>query len=132
MNAPVDSGPPPEDARRSFPPDLKVLVVEDESIIALDVEQMLHDHGVRHVYLAASLKQARRLLATSPGIGLAVVDIKLEDGSGMELIAEFTGKGIPVIMATGYDVQDAGSIQVLSKPYSAQVLIRAAFKALEV
>ncbi len=114
-----------------FPAGLTILVVEDESIIAWDVEQLLRDHGASEVLIAPSLKKARAFLAGHDGIGLVIVDLKLEDGNGGDLIEETAAKGIPTIITTGYDSFTGGGIPVISKPYGAKTLITAVLCAIK-
>lgn len=45
-----------------------------------------HDPGLRVVASAASLAEARRLLADGLGVDVALVDLELPDGSGLDLI----------------------------------------------
>ena len=115
----------------TFPTGAKILIVEDESIIAWDVEQIFRDRGVREVLVAPSLRQARISLAEHPDIGLVLIDLKLGDGSGTDLIDDLAAKGIPAIVTTGYDYQSGGRVPVVSKPYAAETLVATALNAIK-
>lgn len=83
----------------SLPPQ-RILVVEDEALIALEMEMVIEDLGHRCVGTAADLKNA--LALASPDVDLALVDVNLADGStgpqvGAALAADH---GIAVIFVT--------------------------------
>ena len=81
----------------------RVLIIEDESIIALDLENLMTELGHEVVGIAATrdeaVKQAR---LHKPGLVLA--DIRLADGSsGIDAVSEILrGFDIPVIFITAY------------------------------
>lgn len=81
-----------------------VLVVEDDALIAQRLGKILQLLGYLPdaILQAASLAQARALVADSP-VALALVDLGLPDGNGIDLIAELRNAdpalGILVISA---------------------------------
>ncbi len=80
-----------------------VLIIEDEPIIALDIEAMVQDLGHEVTGIARTHKEAIALVkARRPGLVLA--DIQLADGSsGLDAVNEIlTGIDIPVIFITAY------------------------------
>jgi AmiR/NasT family two-component response regulator len=99
----------------------RVLIVEDEIIVAMDLEAMLAENGYDPVGIAPDTRTALRLAARHPDV--AFVDINLRDGPtgialGRQLAADF---GIRVIFTSanpkllGNGV--AGTLGYLSKPY---------------
>jgi DNA-binding NtrC family response regulator len=100
-----------------------VLVVEDEQLVALDVEQIVHDLGIQHVVCVTSLAGARAALQDeNHAFALVILDIKLKDGSGLDLLKECEQLYIPVLIVTGYTDFEYGSLKVMYKPFSSQVL----------
>lgn len=77
-----------------------ILVVEDELIVALDIEHQLRSDGFRGFNHAASYEEAvRKINNNNPD--LILLDIILKDGSSGFRIAEYANKkGIPVIFIT--------------------------------
>ena len=65
IEVPSDKSPP--SVKRMFQPDAVILIVEDELIIAWDVEQAFRDSGVTNVLVASSLKLACLLLSSHAG-----------------------------------------------------------------
>ncbi len=104
--------------------DYRVLLVEDDEIMRLSLEDRL---GLENIPVKATsdLSAARKELAKGE-IDLVITDIRLPDGSGIELFHEITRyfPGIPVILMTAYgDIQDAvslmkaGALDYLTKPF---------------
>ncbi|MCA0425193.1 MAG: response regulator [Proteobacteria bacterium] len=81
----------------------EVLIIEDEPIIALDIEGMVQDLGHEVTGIARTHKEALKLVGErKPGLVLA--DIQLADGSsGLEAVNEILGSvNVPVIFITAY------------------------------
>jgi len=112
---------------------LNVLIVEDDYLIALDVEQELIAAGFEVCGVAGSQAEALEL-AQQRRPDLAVVDINLSPGDG-RIVAKalHDSFGTTVLFATGEcdDVaalNGAGAIACLPKPYSA-AMVPAALRA---
>jgi two-component SAPR family response regulator len=80
---------------------LKVLVVEDEAIVALDIENMLEEIGCKVVASVPRLVKAL-YLASSLDIDLAVLDINLAGEVVYPLAFRLAERGIPFVFSTGY------------------------------
>jgi CheY-like chemotaxis protein len=81
----------------------RVLIIEDESIIALHLENMMAELGHEVVGIAATRDEAvRQALARRPGLVLA--DVRLADGSsGIDAVAEILRSfDVPVVFITAY------------------------------
>ncbi len=103
---------------------LSVLVVEDDPLVAGVVARMLDVAGAK-VDAVAGLAEARAALATWE-YDAAVVDLRLVDGSGAELVPELRERGIRAVVLTGDSPSAvAGAHQVLTKPVDAAVLVAA-------
>jgi CheY-like chemotaxis protein len=81
---------------------LLVLVVEDEAVVAFDLELILKDFGCTVLDLVSSNAAALEVLAQMrPDI--VVLDVRLGDGSAEPVAKALSDAGIPFIVATGYD-----------------------------
>ena len=81
----------------------EVVIIEDEPLIALDLERLVTDLGHRVVKIARTERQAiEAILQTKPGLVLA--DIHLADGSsGLDAVNEILRSfSVPVIFVTAY------------------------------
>ena len=102
-----------------------ILVVEDEKLVAWDVEQTLREFGYSQVVVATTLKGARDLFHIhGDEIILTILDVKLEDGDGTSLIEEIHLQGSHVIVMTGYNGLDHLNAPVLQKPFSTAALVQ--------
>ena len=108
---------PPETKPYQIPEHAKILVVEDEIIIALDLEMMLLEGGAAEVIVASSLKAASIELMRRTDINLILVDMHLHDGSGMDLVPAARSRKIPIILTTGYDDIKTEGLPHINKPY---------------
>jgi DNA-directed RNA polymerase specialized sigma24 family protein len=80
-----------------------VLIIEDEPLIAMDIEDIVSRLGHRIIGVARTRKEASELVKRSePGIILA--DIQLADGSsGIDAVNDLLGSfAVPVIFITAY------------------------------
>jgi CheY-like chemotaxis protein len=102
-------------------PDLCILVVEDEMLVAMLLEGMLRDLGHR-VVKAARVGKALDLVA-SEAIDFAILDINLAGEPSYRVAEQLRLRGIPFVFASGYDPSslpaDFHDIAVLRKPYMA-------------
>ena len=114
------------------PRNTTVLVVEDEAFVREGTCEVLQGAGYR-VVQAANAAEARQVFSdTSTPIDLLVCDAVLPDSNGMHLaqLLHWQSPRLRTIVASGYPrsvLRDqfrlADEYQVLSKPYSASVLL---------
>jgi DNA-binding response OmpR family regulator len=81
--------------------DRRVLVVEDESMIAMLIEDMLSDHGAVVVGPAKRL-DAALALAASEAVDLAVLDLNLAGQAVYPVAEALSARGVPFLFMTGY------------------------------
>ncbi|MFD1694007.1 HWE histidine kinase domain-containing protein [Roseibium aestuarii] len=127
--APAHDVPAPKeiavDARKG-----RVLLVEDNVIIAMDGEDMLREIGFKEVVLANSVSSGLRRVDEG-GIDMAVLDINLGVETSLPIAERLLADGTPFIFASGYDdtsfLEDRrfAKIPVLSKPFTKQMLVEA-------
>ncbi|WEK05076.1 MAG: hypothetical protein P0Y65_02145 [Candidatus Devosia phytovorans] len=78
----------------------KVLIVEAEFLIAIDLQRMLEALGAQQVLLAATAREARSFAPDWPNLALAIVDRRIDDSDIGALVLELHGKGIPLVQTT--------------------------------
>jgi len=82
----------------------RLLVVEDEYLIAADLTASLESLGVEVIGPAASVDEALFLVETNGGrLDGAVLDINLRDERVYPVADVLTARGVPFIFTTGYD-----------------------------
>ena len=80
---------------------MKVLVVDDEPLLAIDLADCLEDAGFTVTGPAGSVKDALALIATA-GCAAAVIDVNLGRETAEPIAHELTRLGIPFIVVSGY------------------------------
>jgi len=102
-----------------------VLIVEDEFLVALDLETTVRDMGLDVVGVATNRKQA---LSLAPHADIAFVDVNLADGPtgpeiGQRLVDEF---GVTVVFMTSNPAAVLGRLHgalgVVSKPATPSIV----------
>jgi CheY-like chemotaxis protein len=105
-----------------------VLIVEDDPLIAISLRMVLEDEGHEVCGVAVTEQQAISLgLIHRPDV--AVVDVRLAEGSGIEAGRRLLDGRTGVVFATAYAAQVARDfpdleVPVIEKPYDAELLIR--------
>jgi CheY-like chemotaxis protein len=80
---------------------LRVIVVEDDSLICLLFEDMLLDLGCKVVGTACDLRRATELAQREENVDVAILDVNL-GGQQVYPVAEILSRrGIPFVFATG-------------------------------
>ena len=110
----------------------RVLVVEDEALIAAMVEDMLVDLGAVVVGPAATIERGLAF-ATNEELDAALLDVNIRAARIDPVAAVLRSRGIPVVFATGYGqsafAQSTGA-PILEKPYTQEKLGHALSEAL--
>ncbi|MEF2073858.1 response regulator [Consotaella aegiceratis] len=105
---------------------LRVFLVEDEALVAMQLEDMLIDFGCEVVGLAMRLNKALEMLEQLHDIDVAVLDVNLGGERVYPVAEKLCGRGVPIVFATGYgrsgvDV-DWRHCRILQKPYTSNQL----------
>lgn len=118
----------------------RVLVVEDESIVAEDLRERLEKNNYEVIGVADSGKEAiERVKQTRPDLLLMDVRVKGEL-NGIEtaiVIQSFFEEPIPVVFLTGFSEKSFPYLKVLddyiyiNKPYSDEILLHSIERALK-
>ncbi|BCD68512.1 response regulator transcription factor [Nitratiruptor sp. YY09-18] len=96
----------------------KVLIVEDESLVALEIKSTLRQYGIESCYISDSVEEAIEIAKKcSPDVVL--LDIYLAGPkSGIEGCKEFKELGIPVIFLTAYSDEKSMSGALECEPHA--------------
>ena len=116
----------------------RCLVLDDEFLIALDIQQILELAGAKHVASVASASEAIELLRREPKFDLAALDVKLggAEGHSLDVAAMLAKAGTPFVFLTGMRVDNVHAKKfpqapVVEKPYDALTLLDGAQRALK-
>ncbi len=104
---------PPDPSRR-------ILVIEDEALVAMLIEDALLDAGFGVIGPARSVAEALEMLAAEQPAA-AVLDLNLGGENSIPVADALLARGIPFLVATGYGSaglpQTYRHVPVLPKPY---------------
>lgn len=107
---------------------LRILVAEDNWLIADALKTVLECQGALVVGMAASVAETRVQVASAKP-DLVIADLNLQSEPATHLIGELTSRGIPVVVITGYPEIAGecgnGRMAMLRKPVPADALIAA-------
>jgi CheY-like chemotaxis protein len=105
----------------------RILVVEDEYLIALDLAQRLEDLGAMVIGPAARADDAIRLLTVDPQIDAAVLDVHLGGENVYRVAERLRAQGVRFVFATGYRGEaisrEYADVQRLEKPIDIRALV---------
>ncbi|MEO0049510.1 MAG: hypothetical protein RL556_842, partial [Actinomycetota bacterium] len=114
-----------EDAKR------RVLVVEDEALIRMDVVESLEELGYEVIGQAGD-GEAAVALATELKPDICIMDVKMPKLDGISAAAQIAPLKIPVILLTAFSqkelveqARDAGAMAYLVKPFTPAELLPA-------
>ena len=107
---------------------LRVLLVEDEALIAMMAEDMLEGLGCMAVVTAGSVGEALAALDCH-AFDVAMLDVNLNGERSWAVADASRAKGLPYLFTTGYGADgvapEHGAAPVLAKPYVLADLERA-------
>jgi CheY-like chemotaxis protein len=114
----------------SRPDALRLFLVEDEALIAMELENIAEDLGHEVVGLASSVDSALQALRTlEPAPDAAIVDANLGGSLAGPVVAELMRMNVPTVLASGYSASELSGIGFdgprVAKPYAPADIQRA-------
>jgi CheY-like chemotaxis protein len=116
---------------------LRCLVLDDEYLIAIDIQQVLEEAGAATVISVANAAEAFAALRSDKDFDVAVLDLKLggAGGSSVRVAELLNARGTPFIFLTGINSGDRllskfPHVPVVEKPYQVALLLEAVLHAL--
>ncbi|MCF8477475.1 MAG: response regulator [Pseudolabrys sp.] len=114
---------------------LRCLVLDDEFLIALDIQTILESAGAASIVCAGSVEDAMTALADGP-FDVAVLDLKLGGAArtSTAVAEELVKRKVPFVFLTGMRAGDKNlkrfpHVAVVEKPYQAELLLDAILAA---
>jgi CheY-like chemotaxis protein len=105
----------------------RVLLVEDEALVAMMIQECLTEYG--HSVVGPISRAADALAAAKQGeFDAAILDINLSDGMAYPVAEILSQRGVPFAFVTGYEADTVderfSEVPVLQKPIERQMLQR--------
>jgi CheY-like chemotaxis protein len=108
---------------------VRVLVVEDESLVAMMLADMLEEIGCTVVGPVASCAGALRLLEGDQALDLALLDVNLGGETAYGVADALSRRKVPFIFVSGYGAsgldQGYAAAPILAKPFQPATLAHA-------
>lgn len=106
---------------------VRLLVVEDEPLVAFDTEYVLADAGYEIVATVDRVADALEVIGSGSVVDLVLVDVDLTDGSGVDVARAAFERGVAVLFVTGNCPSNADGLASgwLAKPYAPRDLLGA-------
>ena len=110
-----------------------ILVVEDEPLVALEVIGALQTAGAK--VLSAGYLEAGLFITEHQELSAAVIDLHLNDGSGIGICRRLLQRRIPFVIYTGYPrmllEENWSHVQVIQKPARPEQLVASIARMLQ-
>jgi len=109
---------------------LQILVVEDEVLVAMDIEDMLLDLKCEPVGLASTIKTALEIIHSKVKLDSVLLDMNLHGQTVLPVVEELISRGVPFVLVTGYARRDEDPSAMrdaprLNKPFTVGTLSKA-------
>ena len=99
---------------------LTIMVVEDDFLAALELKRLVEERAGKVAGPVGRLEQAEDLAQAA--LDGAILDVKLDVSVTLALAEQLIGRGVPLILVTGYDAatlpERFADLPRLSKPFS--------------
>jgi DNA-binding NtrC family response regulator len=114
----------------------RILVVEDEFLIAMELDSILLDAGAEVVGPCGSTAEAHFLLRKVDGVRAAILDLRLGNDTSIPLARHLTRQGVPFIFFTGQvDMSpihaEYPTATIISKPFQRSAILAALANIIE-
>lgn len=105
----------------------RIMVLEDEGLIALDIESTLLDAGAKEITSVSTVADALAALEAG-SFDAAILDLRLgADGWAYEVADSLRARGIPFVFSSGSaEIADGyRDVPLVSKPFTSDQLVAA-------
>jgi two-component SAPR family response regulator len=113
---------------------LRVFFIEDETMVALNLEDMLLEMGCTIAGTAMRLERARDQIESGIDADVAILDVNVAGEQVFPVAEMLDRRGVPIVFATGYDrdglPESWHERAILQKPYTQEEVRRAILKAI--
>lgn len=112
---------------------LNILLVEEEALIAMEIEQLCYDDGAARVF---TINSHENPCSELPEVDAAILDARIGEEWNRDLGLHLMRKEIPFVFATGYDGSEPfftafPEIPIVGKPFVGRELVQALSAAIE-
>ncbi len=108
----------------------RILVLEDEYLIGLELERILEECGAQSVDIASTIDQLRSWINSGQTCELAILEVEARGVSSLKTASSLQARNIPIIFTSAYDADLSGitgfsGTPVVGKPYGKSQIVQA-------
>ena len=107
---------------------VRILIIEDEPLVALEIEQVVQDNGAIVAGMGHTLDEALELVERG-GFDAAILDANLRGESAEPLISRVQEMGVPLLVVSGYTRDQLpfldDGVPLMGKPFGFDALVDA-------
>jgi CheY-like chemotaxis protein len=109
----------------------RLLVLEDEYWIGLELERIAEECGAKSVHIVTSISQLMEWIASEDTCDLVILEVEARGISSLEAAALLQARSISLIFTSAYDADLNGidgfpGVPVVGKPYGRNQIVQAA------
>jgi len=115
---------------------MRLLILEDEYLIGLDLERIAEECGAQSVHLATTIVELQAWIGNHPKCDLAILELQAHGASSLAVAAILQRRGVPIVFTTAYErgadegVPGFPGAPIVGKPYGKMQIVKAAMIAL--
>lgn len=114
---------------------MRLLVLEDEYLIGLELERIAEECGAQSVHLVSSIDELLCWIESDAICDIAILEVQARGLSSYQSAKLLQQSGIPIVFTTAYDQESAGipgfpGVPVVGKPYGKSQILQAVISAL--
>jgi len=114
----------------------RVLIVEDESLVAMLLETILEDMGCAPVGPASTVDEGVRLAQGEPELSCALLDVNVAGTTVFPVADALKARGVPFVFSTGYGEgglpDEWRGHPTIQKPFTESTVREALFTAMDI
>lgn len=108
----------------------RLLVLEDEYLIGLELERIAEECGARSVKLAATIDELLAFIHSGAHCDIAIIEVQARGSSSLDAAVLLKERGVPVIFTTAYEADRDGipgfqGAPIIGKPYGKSQVVQA-------
>lgn len=108
----------------------RLLVLEDEYLIGLELERIAEDCGIGSVQLVTTIEDLMVWIQSGAECDIAIIEVEARGMSSLPAASLLRARGLPIVFTTAYESERAGipgfeGVPVVGKPYGRNQIVQA-------
>lgn len=108
----------------------RLLVLEDEYLIGLELERIAEDCGIGSVQLVTTIEELMVWIQSGAECDIAIIEVEARGLSSLPAASLLRARGLPIVFTTAYEAERAGipgfeGAPVVGKPYGRSQIVQA-------